>query len=604
MNFKKISLFVIVFILSIQTTSADIITKIQERYVLILDNFEQSYSPSNFQKLLDTIDSRIDQKQAESKKSEKIQRLFIVLKAENKKRRSAWELVNPKDLETPVVVATNDPVILQQRIVENTTRENLKNALPNLSSDEIALAFEDAWFEVIGSSSLFEFVDGNDIKKVNFKRYLAVDASNYKRLLLRHKLSKLWTTLVYDGEKYYIPTQDLEIDTKINYSEAREFFLDSVDSEENYVLQDGVYYTYDYDSYFTFEDQYGFYADELEASDFTPSESILLRQKWGFKIIKNYTKRKLIDASILSWIQDPKWFLKVIIKDIAYTSNTDNDENFIKLKALTKALTTWKTPSQKIEAIYAYILQNHYYYENFTDGTEEIFSGIDTFSNGYGVCDGYSKLMYYMLSYAGISDIEHIRWYVIDAVDFPQIWHAWVRIGDYYYDPTFDDPVGQPKTLKPDEYRYFKLPRDLAYTNRTDGFNISESIKRLPLQERERQVEKKLYDLLDVYEMDQYNLLKPFQIKEELWLIPWDVLTVEKLKESLEYYKVAQDFSFTAKSWAKRYVSEIKYYVPTDDNIWAIMDALWQDFTDSVFLEWEMPDGTTEYRIAYVFRTR
>jgi transglutaminase/protease-like cytokinesis protein 3 len=46
-----------------------------------------------------------------------------------------------------------------------------------------------------------------------------------------------------------------------------------------------------------------------------------------------------------------------------------------------------------------------------------------------------------MLAFAGIEDIEHIRGYVIDAVDFPQIGHAWVRIGNRYYDPTFDDPI-------------------------------------------------------------------------------------------------------------------------------------------------------------------
>jgi len=30
---------------------------------------------------------------------------------------------------------------------------------------------------------------------------------------------------------------------------------------------------------------------------------------------------------------------------------------------------------------------------------------------------------------------------VIDAADFPNIGHAWLRIDDKYYDPTFDDPV-------------------------------------------------------------------------------------------------------------------------------------------------------------------
>lgn len=49
--------------------------------------------------------------------------------------------------------------------------------------------------------------------------------------------------------------------------------------------------------------------------------------------------------------------------------------------------------------------------------------------------------MLYMLNYAGVHDVEVIRGHVIDAQDFPTIGHAWIRIGDRYYDPTFDDPI-------------------------------------------------------------------------------------------------------------------------------------------------------------------
>ena len=72
----------------------------------------------------------------------------------------------------------------------------------------------------------------------------------------------------------------------------------------------------------------------------------------------------------------------------------------------------------------------------------QIFSGIETFRDGEGVCTGYTKLMLYMLLIAGISDAEEIRGHVIDAPDFPEIGHSWIRIGERYFDPTFDDPLG------------------------------------------------------------------------------------------------------------------------------------------------------------------
>ncbi len=43
--------------------------------------------------------------------------------------------------------------------------------------------------------------------------------------------------------------------------------------------------------------------------------------------------------------------------------------------------------------------------------------------------------------FAGVQNSIMIKWNVIDAQDFPNIWHVWLRIGEYYYDPTFDDPI-------------------------------------------------------------------------------------------------------------------------------------------------------------------
>jgi len=83
---------------------------------------------------------------------------------------------------------------------------------------------------------------------------------------------------------------------------------------------------------------------------------------------------------------------------------------------------------EKIQSIYAWILENISYSSDVRLDDEKIFSGVETFKNNEGVCTGYTKLMLYMLFYAGIYDVEVIRGHVIDAADFPQIGHAWVRI--------------------------------------------------------------------------------------------------------------------------------------------------------------------------------
>ncbi|MDQ7023901.1 MAG: hypothetical protein Q9M97_10560 [Candidatus Gracilibacteria bacterium] len=43
-----------------------------------------------------------------------------------------------------------------------------------------------------------------------------------------------------------------------------------------------------------------------------------------------------------------------------------------------------------------------------------------------------------------------------------------MKIGKLYYDPTFDDPIGQNSTKEFNEYKYFGLPKDLLYANRFD----------------------------------------------------------------------------------------------------------------------------------------
>jgi hypothetical protein len=74
-----------------------------------------------------------------------------------------------------------------------------------------------------------------------------------------------------------------------------------------------------------------------------------------------------------------------------------------------------------------------------------------------------------------------------------------VKIGDSFYDPTFDDPVGQKETTQANDYKYYQLPYDLFYTNRFTLHNLPQDIAKMTLEQRKQVVTKNLYNLLTKY---------------------------------------------------------------------------------------------------------
>lgn len=595
---QKILISTILFLSVITSTFAVTSAEIQVKYENILAKIEQQYSEEKFFRLLWKIDDRVDEYLEDRDISSQKRWLLLTLKSINQSKRAQ------NTINTDIVV-NQSSALRKQEIIEATTRKNLQSVINEYSRPSFIQKFLDKWYEFVGVNPKFELVKWNEIQKISFASYIALNESNANSLLRKEIFSDLGDTIIFDGTNYYIPQWRVDYITKTPYSKADNIFQSFIDEDNNYVLEDRVYYTYIFDKFVYFPDKYGFYRTELLANSINPEKTILLYEGWGYKMVKDFTKKKLISESIVSELSDTAWFLSVVAKDSRYTDNADNDIAFRKLKNVTSTLTADKSPVDTIQAIYDYVLDNHYYYQDFKDGTQDIFSGIDTFQNGYGVCDGYSKLMYYMLAFAWISDIEHIRWYVIDAPDFPDIWHAWVRIWDKYYDPTFDDPVWATKTRSSTDYRYFRLPKDLAYTNRIDGFNASDTLQEMSLTERENLVESNLFSLTSNYSTNSYNLLKPFQVRNELGIWAWERVTLESLTTKLPFYKVdGKDFSFTNEQWMKKQITNIKYYIATDENLSSIIEALWESFVDTTLLLWDIWWWKNEYRIAYEITIR
>jgi hypothetical protein len=244
--------------------------------------------------------------------------------------------------------------------------------------------------------------------------------------------------------------------------------------------------------------------------------------------------------------------------------------------------------------IYQRILDNITYYKNYEDGNKQIFSGILTYKNKTWVCDGYTKIFAYMLSIAGIEDVEIKKWYAIDTVVFPKTWHAWVRIGKYYYDPTFDDPIWWDETKKKRVNLYYKLPYDLMYVNRFDGMVLKKEYDWLDLKAREKIVLKNMYALYNTYK--DYSLMWGVKKRKYLWLSYDEDISITTLEKYNTIYEV-RDSIFYNKSWEKFIINGWSYYFLDDKNIENILLDPKVDLTKSKFFKWYDQDGKIQYRL-------
>ncbi len=437
-----------------------------------------------------------------------------------------------------------------------------------------------------------EFIIDNRIKKIDYKQYYKLTSSNYKEFIKRD-----WIIIKIKWQSIYRFVENYSIKDKIPYSWASKYFKNYITEKTNFYESNEVYYSYNFSSYKYISDDYGFYKDELEEIIWDlDSILVFVDENKRYNFIIDYKIVRLIKSYIIYWVANKINFLKHVISD-KKNLNTNTDNEFIKLKDYIKDITYKKSKNTKIELIYDYILENISYTKNINLSDYKIFSWIDTFKNNSWVCNWYTKLFSYMLMFSWISNSEMIKWYVIDAKDFPEIWHSWIRIWDRYYDVTFDDPIWLLETRKKSNYKYFALPKDLFYTNRYTYESIPESLKTTSLEYRENLIKKRLLHLVSKYKNYNYKLLSIFKFKDK-YNIDYDKdITINKLKQIMTYYRV-ENWSFEL-SWVKRFVKKVNYYNITDDNIETILEQFDYNIKNLYLLKWYITDSQFEYRLAF-----
>ena len=111
-----------------------------------------------------------------------------------------------------------------------------------------------------------------------------------------------------------------------------------------------------------------------------------------------YGAHGLIPQASVFWVPGKELFLDALREDSKYQTLNKGDY-LSQIQKITLSLTEGMNQEEKIQSIYAWILENISYSSDVRLDDEKIFSGVETFKNNEGVCTGYTKLMLYIYTY-------------------------------------------------------------------------------------------------------------------------------------------------------------------------------------------------------------
>ena len=554
-------------------------TKTETIFSTFVNRLDNKYWTKDKITFLNALNNKINQiTDTRSLNTRQEKFLYDLILLSNEEIFSAWNIIDQK----------------HQQWLESLYLQQFKNKLKSISVPSYVSKLVSSERKLLLVSDKQEYISNNSIKKLVYSTYNNINSNNYRGLL-----SKSWYILVMEWWATIFVESGKEV-KKIPYSQAYKYTKWLINSDQKYFQKWNNYYSYNFSGYRFIEDKYGFYIKDLESNWIILSESIIFiwsDKKYNF--VTQFNEVVLISKDIIYWVTDKKKFLENLSddkRDLWENTNTI----FRDLKEEIEELTKNTKHTHRIQKVYAWILNELEYTKNFNINDKRIFSWILSYKNKNGVCEWYVKLAAYALMFAWVSGSEVIRWDVIDAQDFPEIWHAWLKIWNKYYDPTFDDPLWSTTTKTFDQYQYYSLPKDLLYVNRYDAWNTPEKLNTTSLKHRKQLVNERLSLLADKY--DNYLLLNWVKFNKSVWLTPWEIISINSAKNFLPYREVVETPEWQIYFYHKgdkKNITNLRYYQITDENIWGVLQQLNYSLEWLYLFKWKTANKESEYRLGF-----
>lgn len=557
--------------------------KVERIYGGFLDTIEKKY-PINQQEI---VLKWVGDKLQEFSRSKKYEDLLPVI-------QDITSLNNEALYKIWLTNETNqaDQKILEIREKKKIESEMLTPDFPNIVRDLLS----NPGIQFISTNAKREFIDRWEIQRVWYVNYFPVTQPNSRALSQKNGI------IVYDqDDSEYRFIENFRFEDKTPYSQLTERFRSFVTEEHSIGTRSDSIFGYNFLNFRFYEDAYGVYESQLASSGFQDDATLLYRRDDGtYNFVTDYSEYKLVNEDDVFWLPEKHLLLDYLREDAKFQS-ADISWELARIKTIAENLTRWKSEQESIKAIYNWILNNVEYSPVIDLTDEKIFSGIETFKNNQGVCTGYTKLSSYLFYFAGYDDVEVIKWHVIDARDFPEIGHAWLKIWDLYYDPTFDDPVGGKTTKTFDEYKYFGLPKDIFYANRFDFGDLPKEIETASKSEIQAYIFNYLTDLLPKYsdQIDEYQVFAGIQFRKQHNIAWSTILTPELVASKIWSYNVDNNSFRFSENGTERRISQIRYFTLTSENTQQVLDSIWYDTSDVYLFNWQTESGSREWRLWY-----
>ena len=523
-----------------------------------------------------------------------------------------WELSSTKSQVVSEIIELNHEAIYDNWLLQNQnqnsqislelkTRLILKDIDKNIEFPSyVSGLLEKDSISYIWVNSNREYVDWKEIFQISYATYFKILPSNASTLS-----QKKWVIIkASNGDFHFI--ESYSRNKKIPYSELSGQAFAFITPEYKIQLENWKYSGFIFTTLQYYPDRYGVFEKQLENSWSVIWDILVYRdESWKYNFVKKFTKRLLISDSESFWITEKHLFLKYLLSDAKFLES-DIPENMKKIKSFTKTLTNWQTDDEALETIYDWVLNNVEYTKDLDLDDMKIFSWSEAFFRKDWVCTAYSKLMVYMMMYSWMYDLEMIEWYVIDAPDFPNIWHAWVRYKDRFYDPTFDDPIGALANKTRDEYKYFQIPQDIFYTNRFHYEDLPESFYTASKNDIEQFIYEWLLALVPKYrgELSKYEIFNPVVFRDTFNISSNVILNPEIIAQNVWFETVEwKTFSYTNNGTTYQ-ISALNYYLITADNTETVLSQLSYNLDDTKLYKWLLEDGSSEWRLWYNIKLR
>lgn len=370
---------------------------------------------------------------------------------------------------------------------------------------------------------------------------------------------------------------------------------------DNIFLKNGVWYTYTFRWFEYYDNNRDITKRNLQSGWMDLKTTLLSYNEEQKQVIlvrdSKYSIIKLVSDDIIYGIPDKYNFLKTLKLDKNFYA-VDTDSHLQELQDTIISDIQNKTKQEKISFLYQYVINHLSYSSDFNNN--EIYSGLASYKNKEWVCQWYATLFLFLLNLSWVSDVEFMPGDVIDSTDFPNIWHAWIRIWDQYFDPTFDDPIGWEKISGWVPQKYFNLPKDIFYTNRYNKSDTPENLKGKPLLYRQALVKQRLAVLTKKYPQNKYRLLKEFEFRKSNNLNQFEKITPQKLENIVTTYEV-DNFKILNKN-QQNTITHISFFELTDEQ--SVINLLEQknyNLTGFVLFKWKNWHEEAFYRLSNDF---